>query len=250
MLALAARLQVQHDYGGGARDSGLAWQLLGSGALPGHALHLRELDDGVAVYLDDEVDPHDGEVELGMRAADPLFDNYTVGLEATIERVPLFAPRAGQLAMQGHVPRRHAQQRAVLRLPLSISDPLRWTLHLRARATLWKYLLIGDWLEEAQGGADSERLLRVVDTAEQAVRFEAARPEPLADGRLALAIRSTEPIPLQRRAGRRFQLRAQGRGGEERVLIRQLPVAHARSFGREEGGPAGTALVSEIPVLR
>lgn len=250
MLALAARLQVLHAYGGRARDCGLSWQLLGSPTLPAHALRLRELDDGLAIYVEDEVGPATGEVELAMLAADPLFDNYTVGLDAPVERVPLFAPEGAHLTVQGQARRRHAQQRAELRLPLDIADPPAWTLGLLARATLWKYLLIGDWIDAEASGARADHLPRVVDTGDAPIGFEPARPETLADGRTALAIRSAEPIPLQRRAGRRFQLRAQGRGGEERVLIRQLPVAHARSFGREEGGPAGTALVSEIPVLR
>jgi hypothetical protein len=235
MLELRWRVRVEHGYGEPLSACALRWLLLDAPVLPPHSLRLRELDDGVALYAEPEV-PGDGVLSLAMWVGDPLFDNYTEGLPAVGPEVPLFVPDGDTLTPQGHAPRLHAAQRLSLLLPLSAGE---WQLRLQPRATVWKYLLLGDWGEPPP---------RVVDAQHQ-VRFNEPEAEALADGRRAWAIRSGVAIPLQRRAGQRFQLRAEGQGGEERVLIRQLPAANARNFAREVEGGA-TALVSEIPVLR
>lgn len=113
---------------------------------------------------------------------------------------------------------------------------------LQARATVWKYCLIGNWAD----AQDAEQV-QVVDLA-QAWQFDAAVDERLANGQVALAVRSKASIPLQQRSDRRFQLR-QRSGGTDKVLIKRLPVASARQLSRDAPGGLST-LVSEIYVHR
>lgn len=199
---------------------------------------------------------------------DPLFVNYTDGLAlpggelpvfgnadgragGALEPVPALAPLEQHEARWASGGARLPAAAVALTLDaraLAAADapaagpnpdalaPLQFTLALAARRTVWKYCLVGDWEAEP---------LQVVDL-QRAVQFEPAMAEPLADGRQALAIRSTEPLMLQQRASRRFQLRG---GSAHRVLVKRLPEAHARHFGRDTR-PGAQALVSEIFVHR
>jgi len=113
----------------------------------------------------------------------------------------------------------------------------RLLLRFRARRTVWKYCLLGDWSGEP---------LQVVDLGRD-TEFGPPQPEPLDEGLPALAIRSLTDIALRERPPQRFQLRT--RGGTEKVLIKRLPVAAASQVSREtiKGVPT---LVSEIYVHR
>lgn len=126
-------------------------------------------------------------------------------------------------------------------LAAAMQAPRRYRCRLQARATVWKYCFVGDWVDN---GAPA---IQVVDLA-QACGFGPPHDEPLPDGRTALAVRSTTRIPLQQRSDRRFQLR-QRSGDTDKVLIKRLPVASARQLSRETVGGEPT-LVSEIYVHR
>ena len=145
----------------------------------------------------------------------------------------------------------HGSARMLVRIPVrAAASPAdgcaRYLIRTAPRGTLWKYCLVGDWREPA---------LQVVDLA-GLVSFEPAPPHELADGRRALAFRSSEPIALQQRSRERFQLRSQAvdarddaRARPERIIVRRLPVAAPQHLSREviDGVPA---LVSEIFVHR
>jgi len=132
------------------------------------------------------------------------------------------------------------------RLAAGADDCTHFLVRLAARATVWKYCFVGAWSEPA---------LQVVDLA-QRVRFEPAPPHALADGRTALAFRSSEALALQELPHERFQLRSSPNEGRDdartradKVIVKRLPAAAPRHFSREviDGVPA---LVSEIFVHR
>ena len=132
---------------------------------------------------------------------------------------------------------------AVLSLPIAswraaaAAGPVVYRVRLAARATVWRYCFVGNW---------HDALLRVVDLAREAV-FEPPEPVQLADGRSALAVRSSAPLALSQRSGRRFQLRSPDANGK--VLVKRLPVASPHHFAREpiDGVPTW---VSDIFVHR
>jgi hypothetical protein len=119
----------------------------------------------------------------------------------------------------------------------------RYLVRLKARATVWKYCLFGDWTEGHEGAG-----LQVVDLA-QDCHFDDAVGERLPDGQSMLAVRSVQPIALQERPDRRFQLRRQGGQGSDKVLVKRLPLASPQHLHRETLGGEPT-LVSEIYVHR
>lgn len=118
--------------------------------------------------------------------------------------------------------------------------PRRYLCRLQARATVWKYLLFGEFTEAQED-------VQIVDLGE-ACEFDEAVRERLPDGRSVMAVRSRTPITLQQRSERRFQLRRRGTGADK-VLIKRLPVASPSLISREtlRGVPM---LVSEIYVHR
>ena len=113
-----------------------------------------------------------------------------------------------------------------------------YRLQFTARKTVWKYLLLGDW---------QEHQLRLVDLQSR-IQFSAPAIEPLADGRSATVIRSTNPIQLQERPSVRFQLR-DAASTPEKVLIPRLPAAEPHRLLREEIDGVATT-VSELFVNR
>ena len=233
-LRLLFRLRIEHAYCPDAPQLP-QWQFRLLGRAPG--LLLRPLADGLAVYAEEEP-PATDRLLLALLAGDPLFDNYSTGLQAPPGQVPLLAPAASGELLQpaGFVPAMLAGQRLALSLPPAPrADVLRLTI--AARAAIWKYLLLG-----RDRSVWGEGPPAVVDPSSE-VGFDAALDETLADGSSAWSIRSQAAIPLQHRGGARFELRAASRSGPDRVLIRHLPVAHARSFGQLD--PSG-APVSEI----
>lgn len=126
-----------------------------------------------------------------------------------------------------------------IRIDAPVATPgQRWCVSLQARTTHWKYLLPAEWAAQAP---------QVVDI-DQRVGFEPPRPEPLADGRSALAARSRSAIALRRRPLQRFQLLAR-QPAADKVLVKRLPVASAGQLHLETIDGVRT-LVSEIFVNR
>lgn len=252
-------LAVEHTYCADAAHCALGFQpiaacvhwLAQTGAL------VRAGRAGLTLFADAGAPPLPPEAvfDFEVASADPLFDNYTAGLDAPDGLIPHFDSADGSFDAAGGIWQLHAaqhvgRQATRSRLRLTLRPPIasatagtavtRLVLPLAARATYWRYLLLGDWDGEAP---------EIVDTARQ-VGFEPAIAEPLADGRSALAIRSSVRIALAERPERRFQLRSQRAArGAARVLIKRLPVASPRRFGLADiaGAPA---LVSEIYVPR
>jgi hypothetical protein len=213
-------------------------------------------------------------VDLLARSHDPLFANYTeapppdgtAGVMlfdsagavaegpdqwrlhaqpsvAPDDRVPLDAPVLAQMLTprQRRLPPRFAVRIRIRPEDLQDLPPRakRYVLRFQARATVWKYYLVGDWAQDQ---------LSVVDLGREA-EFEPAQPDRLADGRAALAVRSQARIALHERPAQRFQLRGRSNGGTERVLIKRLPVAGARQLSMESIRGVPTP-VSEIFVHR
>ncbi len=116
------------------------------------------------------------------------------------------------------------------------AEPRRYSLALRSRATIWKYLLLGPW----------DDVEPYIEDPDRAFAFAAAPDEALADGRIAKVLCSQKPIPLSERFAQKFELRAREPGdGPGRSLIKRLPVPHPASLA---GRRSDSTLVSEIYV--
>ncbi|HET7867065.1 MAG TPA: hypothetical protein VFL86_21910 [Burkholderiaceae bacterium] len=156
--------------------------------------------------------------------------------------VPLDAPPASELLTRRErlVPPRLAVRVRVSEEDLDLAEPggKRYLLRFQARATVWKYYVVGDWAQDE---------IHIVDLQHE-TGFDAAVPEPLPDGRTALAVRSLTRIALHERPAHRFQLRGRS-GNTERVLVKRLPVAGSSPWSVEtiRGEPTP---VSEIYVHR
>ena len=161
------------------------------------------------------------------------------------DQVPLDEPPASDLLTRRDrlVPPRFAVRVRVAEADLEQTERggRRYLLRFQARATVWKYCVVGDWGDWAQDE------IQVVDLQRE-TGFDAAVPESLPDGRTALAVRSLTRIPLQERPAHRFQLRGRS-GSTERVLVKRLPVAGSSPWSVEtiRGEPTP---VSEIYVHR
>ncbi|MGC1302619.1 MAG: hypothetical protein WA840_09615 [Caulobacteraceae bacterium] len=200
-------------------------------------------------------------------AEDPAFACYTNGLTAFDAPPLVFGRTAPTRDKDGYWPmspstspdsppaisafgRRRPD--FVVEVPAFPGPPVAERLYLvslASRATIWKYLLVGDW-------ADDRPL--IVDKASDAPisfadAFDGDSPpatEILADGRPAIAIRSQSPIPLSAAAARQFQLWSRTVAGEpDHVVIPRLPAPDPRSLSRP-AAPSGGALVSEIFLQR
>lgn len=158
------------------------------------------------------------------------------------DQVPLDEPPASDLLTRRErlVPPRFAVRVRVSEDDLDQAQPggKRYLLRFQARATVWKYYVVGDWAQDE---------IHIVDLGRE-TGFDAATPEPLPDGRTALAVRSLTRIALQERPAHRFQLRGRS-GSTERVLVKRLPVAGSSPWSVEtiRGEPTP---VSEIYVHR
>jgi len=161
------------------------------------------------------------------------------------DQVPLDRPPASELFTRRErlVPPRLAVRVRVAEADLEQAEHggRRWLLRFQARATVWKYCVVGDWGDWARDE------IQVVDLQRE-TGFDAAQPEPLPDGRTALALRSLTRIPLHERPAQRFQLRGRS-GGTERVLVKRLPVAGSSPWSIETIRGVPTP-VSEIYVHR
>lgn len=192
-----------------------------------------------------------------IHATDPLIHNVTedmpvdASLVAYFDSSPAAAKKGGAvetLRRSGDRPRPRLALGAAtpcmavtLRLrPSDLAAGRHWLLPLVARRTTWKYLFTGPWTEQA---------MEVVDLSGE-IAFERAEDETLADGTLAIAIRSRSRIAIGERAAYQFQLRRKSRArNQDPVLVDRLPLANAHQFALERHG-SESALVSEILVHR
>jgi hypothetical protein len=165
----------------------------------------RLLDGGRAVAAGEGLRLHRGNV---LTAADLALDSEAEA-RRTLRPEPLFTIR---------IP---------LPAPQPEAAPLRYRLRFAARATHWRYHVLGRLRRDG---------LRIVDP-DGAARFEPLERPPLADGRPTTSFRSAAPLVLAERPPQRFQLRAGG-PADERILIRRLPVAGACLPGGEAAGTA------------
>jgi len=162
----------------------------------------------------------------------PLDDEAVVQALAGQHVPPLFMVTLRLATMATEVPGARALAAE------SPPEPKHYVLGFATRTAVWKYWLIGDWME-----LDPQ----VVDPDGQAA-FLRAQEATLPDGRAALTIRSVDPIAILRRSQFRFQLRGRA-GNSDRVLVKRLPVAGPMQLTRERG-PLGGPLISEIYVHR
>lgn len=275
------RVEVRHDFHGDAPVPRLRFE-----PVPHSRALLQRLDglvratpDGFVLLADADrlpVEADDDHAVAGglswwLHADDPGFFNVTAGLgpapdglwwfrgaearfdadtgtwrlhdEERAGRADVHPASGAGLAAWCGGPARLPSPVALLSLPLArrltpaADAPVVYRLHLAARATVWRYCFVGDWHDAP---------LRVVDLVREA-RFEPPEPLRLADGRPALAVRSSAPLALSRLAVQRFQLRTPDASGK--VLVKRLPVASPHHFAREpiDGVPT---LVSDIFVHR
>lgn len=252
------RIEVLHSYFREGRARALAFLPLGETEAFLKSFGVLRRADGGSLTLQAEVarleemareclGPGEGMLDFLLLATDPLWQAYT---QATEPAVPVFAragncgelvrldpPRAAdEASAPAALPPGPARAKTpVARLRLSLNPegattPTAWraglggahTLHLEARSTTWKYVLMDDW----QGHAP-----RIRDAAGQ-IEFEAPQAAVMDHGAPALVSRSLQPIPLQERATHRFQLLDVG-VQPERVLITCLPAASPQRFSRE-----------------
>lgn len=124
--------------------------------------------------------------------------------------------------------------------------PVRYGLEFEPRRTRWRYVVA------IRGGAVDSATLRVRDSAEKPVLFEAdvSAVGPLPGADATRAFLSSEPIALAQRPLRSFYLqgeRSAGRRGPAK-LIDPLPGPGPDALVHRGGGGDAAALVSEIYV--
>jgi len=96
-----------------------------------------------------------------------------------------------------------------------------YAIRFQAKRTIWKYYVLGKFKNEPG----------ITDVRNQ-TEFEFTGKASLPGERTALTYRSKTPIPLREQHDVRFQLRDRNVSGGK-VLIRRLPVASAKQFGKE-----------------
>ena len=273
------QIKIEHSYFADKVCRGLRFTLTEDSArlLDRASCLVRQTDDGVVLLRDVTSSVHEPfVVHWQVRASDALFSNYTASAEHAPRTFRFPDPHAQAPGHDDATAKRAGDSRVIAdalasldsyRAPLQSRNqqfPLpdftltvvvttadldhtaegarQLVCRLQARATVWKYCLIGDWID-----AQNAQPVEVVDLA-QAWQFEAAVSELLPHGQMAWALRSTRCIPLQDRSDKRFQLR-QRSGGTDKVLIKRLPVASPRYLSRETSGGLSTQ-VSEIYLHR
>ncbi|XCN73110.1 MAG: hypothetical protein Q3M24_23045 [Candidatus Electrothrix aestuarii] len=122
---------------------------------------------------------------------------------------------------------RYPAQPAVLNFVISITketykEPKEYLIHCASRKTYWKYYLLGEL-------ADHEA--EIIDLKGE-INFQNAGHQFPFPGRTAMVFYSTEPIPLEERPNRQFQLRQSGNNGNK-VLIKRLPNASIENLARD-----------------
>lgn len=111
---------------------------------------------------------------------------------------------------------------------------LNYFVSFQERQTFWKYFLMGEFARDGLYVADLDN----------STEFESSGTQVLADERTAFTFVSKTSLPMRERSEYRFQLRERG-SGNEKVLIRRLPVASAAQIGVERTD-SRSALVSEM----
>lgn len=124
-----------------------------------------------------------------------------------------------------------------------IFRPCTYTLGFEARRTRWRYFVA------TRDGSDPEAMdLKVVAPGGGDAGFERTRKRRiLPDGRAALCLASTRPLPILARPEHELSLTGVSRGGRQRngTLVDRLPapstdsISPARSPAGEAGGNAG-----------
>jgi hypothetical protein len=97
-----------------------------------------------------------------------------------------------------------------------------YSISLKARATYWKYYLLGKL---------AEKETKIIDLAGKEHFYCAGVQRPFPDVP-AMVFYSMEKIPLQERPSQRFQLRQQGSAGDK-VLIKHLQNAGSENLAKE-----------------
>lgn len=113
-------------------------------------------------------------------------------------------------------------------------DARNYFVSFQERQTFWKYFLLGEFAREDIYVADLDN----------STEFESSGTQVLADERTAITFKSKTSLPMRERSEYRFQLRERG-SGNEKVLIRRLPVASAAQIGVERTD-GQSILVSEM----
>jgi hypothetical protein len=218
---------------------------------------MRAADNRLTVLFDSEARGGSAAVRepthlvFDVVAEDPLFIEFTSEWPPAVHGAPSFSGEAATAGADGVwrlgkpvASPSIARQGAHLRLSLPVGGDAkavgrRYRLDLTSRSTAWKYILLDDWGDVTP---------MVVDPAGK-IAFSAAAPEPIADGRSALAIVSSDAIALSERPSQRFQLRAANDGGAGALLIATLPAAAPGHLGMDAAA-AKPRMVSEIYVAR
>jgi len=267
------RVQVQHGYFEPGRTRHMAfdpseqtWHLMRRFDVlmrcDGQSMVLHVRDDQLP-GLRTECAEVGGALHFQLRSTDPACAQYTAPLPPG--QLPTFAPDPGQgsrlVAQTGQGTREPMVAATTvlgeLMLPMEVgktadSGPaaeaegrpnptvpkMAWTLNVEARSTIWKYWLLGDWLD---------RDLQLVDLAGE-IDFAPPVSEALPDGRIAKVIRSRTAIAVQERSPHRFQLR-DACSTPSKVLVPRMPTATPGGLGREWQSD-DTKWVSEIFVSR
>lgn len=247
------RLRLEHPYFAPAPPQGLVLQAdpPTARALARYELRLRALDDGAELIAPDgalaalaaDADALPGAaLTLELRSSDPSCAYYT-DLRA-LEHAGVYRPDPQQSTRLIAAPEATPANASLARIALPLASlhdnderaPVTCTLSLPVRQTYWKYLLLGE---------DSPGDLHVADV-DGHVEFGEGRAHGVAVGRSAVAFIARQPLPLQQRPQRRFQL-CRHQGASKRVVIARMPMPSPASLQREVIDGA-LADVSEIYV--
>ena len=101
-------------------------------------------------------------------------------------------------------------------------NPKRYVIRFKNRETYWKYFLLNDFAKDN---------LYIEDVNNQ-VKFDKPCAAELPGGRDAFFIRSTSPLPLVEAHQEHFQLITKN-GGNDKILMKRLPVASADRLSRD-----------------
>jgi hypothetical protein len=182
------------------------------------------------------VDPGDGTIRLSKGEVASAEDGLPLGSARRAGLLEGWAPVTPPVAL---LRLRLADEGGAFLDPPASGTGWRYRLDFVARATYWRYLLLG---RLAGGGS-------TITDPDGVTQFEFVGEELLPGNRKAASFRSTTRLPLEEFSSRRFQLRASGSKGNGNgpILVRRLPAASASSSRRETiAGEA--AVVSDILV--
>lgn len=243
------RLRLEHPYFAPAPPQGLVLQAdpPTARALARYELRLRALDDGAELIAPDgalaalaaDADALPGAtLTLELRSTDPSCAYYT-DLRA-LAQAGVYRPDPQQSTRLIATPESTPAGASLARIALPLaalhdSDeraPATCTLSLPVRQTYWKYLLLDEnCLDENFLGADAPDSLQLVDV-DGRVEFGDGRAHTVGAGRSAVAFTARQPLALQQRPQRRFQL-CRRQGASERVVIARMPMPSPASLQRE-----------------